>query len=184
MAKNFSKSLMASEDIQSLMYTGVFFDGSDTEAECHNGALVVKGGIMDHSVYEGMKDPNVRKITAPKAQTDEVHVVDYVDVSSGDIAGVRYRDGIKTFGLVAPAGKEVRVRIPMKHDTGYFAAENFVGTPAAGKFAVPTANSTLWTVVDAADSTSTCIAIEFEKNTTEGTVNTGKEYFVTFINVI
>ena len=62
MAKNFSKSLMASEDIQSLMYTGVFFDGSDTEAECHNGALVVKGGIMDHSVYEGMKDPNVRKI--------------------------------------------------------------------------------------------------------------------------
>ena len=183
MAKNFTKSLMASEDIQSLLYTGIFFDGDD-KAECHNGALVVKGEVMEHSVYEGLKDPNVRKITAPAATTDEVHVVDYVDVSSGDIAGVRYREGIKTFGLVAPAGREVRVRIPMKHDTGYFAADNFVGTPEAGKFAIPTAGSTLWTVVDALDDTATCIAIEFEKDTTEGMVNTGKEYFVTFVNVI
>lgn len=184
MAKNFVKSLMASEDIQSLMYTGVFFNDADEKAECHNGALVVKGEVMDHSVYEVLKDPNVRKITAPTEKTDEVHVVDYVDVSSGDIMGVRYREGIKTFGLVAPAGREVRVRIPMKHDTGYFAADNFKGTPEAGKFAVPTAGSTLWTVVDEIDTSATCIAIEFEKNTTEGMVNIGKEYFVTFVNVI
>ena len=184
MAKNFTKSLMMSEDVQSMLYTGRFYDGEGNPAECHNGALVVKGAMEDHSGYAGVKDPNVYKITAPAADTDEVHVVDYVDVSHGDIMDVRYRDGIKTFGISAPAGANIRVRILAKHDTGYFAADNFVSTPTVGQYAVPTANSTLWTPVAAKATDKTCIKIEFEKNTTQGMVNTGKEYFVTFVNVI
>ena len=68
MAKNFRKSLMMSEDVQSLLYTGRFYDNSNP-AECDNGALVVQGAIEDHSVYNGLKDPNVHKITAPAADT-------------------------------------------------------------------------------------------------------------------
>lgn len=184
MAKNFTKSLMMSEDVQSMLYTGRFYDGEGNPAECHNGALVVKGAMEDHSVYAGVKDPNVYKITAPAADTDEVHVVDYVDVSHGDIMDVRYREGIKTFGISAPAGADIRVRIPAKHDTGYFAEDNFVSAPTVGQYAVPTANGTLWTPVAAKATDKTCIKIEFEKNTTQGMVNTGKEYFVTFVNVM
>lgn len=184
MAKNFTKSFMMSEDVQSMLYTGRFYDGEGNPAECHNGALVVKGAMEDHSAYAGLKDPNVYKITAPAADTDEVHVVDYVDVSHGDIMDVRYRDGIKTFGISAPAGADIRVRIPAKHDTGYFAADNFVSTPTVGQYAVPTANGTLWTPVGVKATDKTCIKIEFEKNTTQGMVNTGKEYFVTFVNVM
>ena len=65
MAKNFRKSLMMSEDVQSMLFTGIFVDGEGNEAECHNGAIVVKGAMADHGVYAGLKDPNVFKIAAP-----------------------------------------------------------------------------------------------------------------------
>lgn len=183
MAKNFFASCMASEDVRSLKYTGVFF-ANNAEAEIHDGALVVKGDMMDHDVYAGLKDPNKYKIAAPAAATDPVDVVDYVDRSHGEIMGVNYREGIKTFGLVAPAGTPVRVRHPQKHDTAYFAADNFASAPTEGKFAVATAGSTLWTPANAIDTTKTCIKIEFAKPVTEGMIETGKEYFVTFVNVI
>ena len=79
MAKNFYKSLMMSEDVQSMLFTGIFVDGEGKEAECHNGAIVVKGAMADHGVYAGLKDPNVFKIAAPAADTDKLCVVDYVD---------------------------------------------------------------------------------------------------------
>lgn len=184
MAKNFYKSLMMSEDVQSMLYSGVFVDVDDNEAECHNGAIVVQGDMADHSVYAGLKDPNVFKIAAPVADTDEVAIVDYVDVSRGEIMGVEYREGIKTYGLVAPKGKKVRVRRLAKHDTGYFSADNFVSTPAVGEYAVPTAGDTLWTPVAEAATDKTCIKIHFSKPTTLGMVNTGVDYFVEFVNVV
>lgn len=183
MAKNFTKSLMASEDVRSMLYSGVFFDGTD-EAEIHDGALVVEGDMMEHSVYAGLKDPNVHKITAPTADTAAVGIVDYVGVSHGDIAGNDYREGIKTYGLAAPAGARVRVRRPAKHDTGYFSADCFASAPTVGQYAVPTANSTLWTPAASASTTKTCIKIEYAKDVVTGTVNADTEYFVTFVNVI
>lgn len=180
MAKNFYKSLMMSEDVQSMMFTGIFVDGDGKEAECHNGAIVVKGAMADHGVYAGLKDPNVFKIAAPAADTDKLCVVDYVDVSHGEIMGVNYRDGIKTYGIPAPAGARVRVRKLADGDTGYFAAGNFVGNPEAGKFAVATAGDTLLTVVDAAPEGKSYFEIHFGKHTTEGMVNTGTDYFVEF----
>ena len=184
MAKNFTKSLMASEDIQSLLYTGVYFDADGNKAECPNGALVVKGDMMAHNVYEGLMDPNVYAISAPTSSSDEIGIVDYVDVSYGDIMNVRYREGIKTFGIPVPKGKETRVRVPMKHDTGYFAEGNFESKPTVGQYAVPTEGSTGWTPVAEKATDKTCVKIEFEKATVEGMVNTGTEYFVRFVNVI
>ena len=180
MAKNFYKSNMMSEDVQSMLFTGIFVDGEGKEAECHNGAIVVKGAMADHGVYAGLKDPNVFKIAAPAADADKICVVDYVDVSRGEIMGVNYREGIKTYGIHAPAGARVRVRKLADGDTGYFAGDNFIGAPDAGKFAVATAGDTRLTVVGTAPEGKPYFEIHFAKNTTEGMVNTGKDYFVEF----
>ena len=55
---------------------------------------------------------------------------------------------------------------------------------SASTSAVPTADSTLWTPSVSAATDKTCIKIEYEKAVTEGMVNSGKEYFVTFVNVM
>ena len=55
---------------------------------------------------------------------------------------------------------------------------NFIGKPEAGKFAVATAGDTKLTVVDDAPAEGTYFEIHFGKNTTEGMVNTGKDFFV------
>lgn len=181
MARNFFGSLMASEKLPSLIYRGVFYNGA-TKAEVHDGALVVRGAMEDHDVYTGLKDINSYAISAPVADTDKVDIVDYVDVSHGEIMGVFYREGIKTFGLTCPAGVGTRVRIPMVGDTFYIAEDNFASEPTVGEFAVPTAGSTLFTPAAAAATTKFCVKVEAEKAVTQGAVNTGKEYFCRVVN--
>jgi hypothetical protein len=178
--KIFQKNLMASEDVQSYLGTGVFYNG-DATAEIHDGAAVVVGDIEAHSVYANMKDVNVRKITAPEAETDVVAIVDYTNRSEGKIMDVTYREGIQTAGLVAPAGKQVRYRILSKGDTFYLGTDNFAGAPAEGKYAVPTAGNTIWTVVDAPITEGVCLKIETTKPLTEGAVNTDTLYFCTVV---
>ena len=53
--KIFQKNLMASEDVQALLGTGVFYDGEGTAA-IHDGALVTVGDIEKHSIYANLKD--------------------------------------------------------------------------------------------------------------------------------
>lgn len=178
--KIFQKNLMASEDVQSFLGTGVFYNGDET-AEIHDGAAVVVGDIEAHSVYANMKDVNVRKITAPKAATDVVAIVDYVNRSEGDIMGNTYREGIQTAGLVAPAGKQVRYRILAKGDSFYLGTDNFAGAPEVGKYAIPTANDTVWTINDVATTEGVCLKIETTKPLTEGAVNTDTLYFCTVV---
>lgn len=178
--KIFQKNLMASEDVQSFLGTGVFYNG-DATAEIHDGAAVVVGDIEAHSVYANMKDVNVRKITAPEAETDVVAIVDYVNRSEGDIMGNTYREGIQTAGLVAPAGKQVRYRILAKGDSFYLGTDNFAGAPEVGKYAIPTAGDTVWTITDAATTEGVCLKIETTKPLTEGAVNTDTLYFCTVV---
>ena len=178
--KIFQKNLMASEDVKSFLGTGVFYDG-DTTAEIHDGAAVVVGDVENHSVYAKLKDVNVRKITAPTAATDKVAIVDYVNRSEGEIMGNTYREGIQTAGLVAPAGKQVRYRILQVGDSFYLGTDNFEGTPAEGKYAVPTANDTVWTIVDDKATEGTCLKIETTKALTEGAVNTDTLYFCSVV---
>ena len=178
--KIFQKNLMASEDVQSFLGTGVFYDGAE-KAAIHDGAAVVVGDIEAHSVYANMKDVNVRKITAPESETDVVAIVDYTNRSEGKIMDVTYREGIQTAGLVAPAGKQVRYRVLVKGDTFYLGTDNFAGTPAEGKYAIPTAGDTTWTIVDTVAEEGVCLKIEATKALTEGAVNTDTLYFCTVV---
>lgn len=176
MSKVFLKSLMASEDVKAYIGTGVFYSGT-TKTAIDDGAAVVVGALEDSDAYAGLKDINTRKLTAPAAVTAKVALVDYVGVSSGDIAGVNYREGIKTAGLQAPAGATVRYRIPQVGDTFWLGSDNFgSGTPVAGKYGILTANATTFAVADAATA-NFCFAIETTKNLVEGAVNTDTLYF-------
>lgn len=177
----FQKNLMASEDVQVLLGSGVFYAEGE-KAPIHDGALVEVGDIEAHSIYANLKDVNIRKITAPTAETKNYAIVDYVNRSEGEIQGVTYREGIKTAGLTAPAGKQVRYRVFDKHDTFYLGTDNFIGTPAVGKYAVPTAGDTLWTITDAIAEEGPCLKIETTKALTEGAVNTDTLYFCTVVN--
>lgn len=183
MAKNFFASIMASQDVASLLYSGVYFEGTEAK-EIHDGALVVKGDLMDHSIYTGIKDYNTYKITAPVADTDSVDIVDVSTRSHGEIMGVDYREGIKTFGLTGKAGVPVRVRVMGKGDKFFIAKDNFASAPTVGKFAIPTAGSTLLTPADAAATDKTSFKIHFKEDVIEGMVNTDEEYFVEVVKAI
>ena len=180
---NFRKGLMASEDIRTMLVTGAFYKDGE-RAEVMDGALVTIGDLEDHSIYEGEKDLNTRKIEAPAADTDPVGIVDYDGVSQGAIMDVLYRDGVKTYGLTCPATEKTRVRKLMKGDTFWTDEGNFASAPTVGQYAVPTASDVKWTPAGSAETTKTCVKVELKRSVTEGTVNTHTEYFCTVVNVM
>lgn len=180
--KIFQKNLMVSEDVKANLGTGVYYE-NDAEAPIHDGALVEIGDIMDHTVYAGMKDANVRKITAPTAGAKRLAIVDYVNRSHGNIMGVEYREGVKTAGLSAEKGEQVRYRIPGLNDTFWLGDENFSEVPTEGAYATSTEGDTIWTVSAEAPTEGLVVKIENIEPLTEGTVNTGKLYFCTVISL-
>lgn len=95
--KIFQKIALAGEDVQTLTRSGMFFNGENKPTDVEDGAVVVMGDPIDHAVYAGMKDLNVRKLTAPAKATDKVVLVDYVGVSKADVMGVRYHVGDSEF---------------------------------------------------------------------------------------
>ena len=82
----FAKIKMMSEDVNSLLLTGKF-KANGQLARVEDGAIVVVGDLMDSTVYANNKDMNVFEISAPAADTDEVAIVDIVDVAKGDVYG-------------------------------------------------------------------------------------------------
>lgn len=181
---NFHKGLMASEDIRAMLKTGAFYDTGDDRAEVEDGALVVLGALEKHAIYEGLKDLNTHKIKYPEADTDSVAIVDYDDRSYGEIMGVTYRDGIKTYGISCPANKLTRVRIPMKGDSFWLDSDNFASTPTVDQYAIPTAGSGKYTPSASAVTDKFCVQVVEKKETAEGAVNTRTEYFCVVTNVI
>lgn len=181
---NFHKGLMASEDVRSLLKTGAFYDTSGKRAEVEDGALVVLGEFEDHAVYAGLKDLNVHKVKYPTADTDPVAIVDYDDRPYGEIMGVTYRDGTKTYGISCPANKNTRIRVPMKGDTFWLDSSNFATTPTVKEYAIPTASSGKFTPNASAVTDKFCVQVVEKKDTAEGTVNTRTEYFCLVTNVI
>lgn len=180
--KIFQKNLMASEDVKAYLGTGVFYKGAKQES-IHDGAIVVVGDLEDHSVYAGIKDVNVRKLTAPAAATDKVVIVDYVGVSNGEIMGNTYREGVKTAGLTAPKGERVRYRVPQVGDTFYLGTGNFDKAPTIGQFAGVTATDTILTVEESAPVSGFGVKIEDKKTLTEGTVDTDTLYFCRVVSI-
>lgn len=176
----FQKNLMASEDVKAMLGTGRYYEGAEA-AEIHDGALVVLGDLENHDVYANIKDINVRKITKPLAQTDDVVIVDYAGVSEGMINGVLYREGYKTAGLKAPAGEVVRYRRLQVGDSFWLAKGNFVAEPAEGQYAAPTANDTRFTAGAEKVEGALNVKIEATKPLTEGMVNTDTLYLCTVV---
>lgn len=84
---------MASEDVKSLLKTGVFYADGEVAAT-HDGALVHVGDPVEHDLYSSMKDLNARKIEAVTSATDKLMgFVDYVGVNQTEVMGVTYRIG-------------------------------------------------------------------------------------------
>lgn len=180
--KWFYKHLMSSEFDGSLLVKGRYYK-DDKVAEIHDGAVVTIGDLEMHSTYSVLRDLDVRKITAPSAIANEVAIVDLVNVSEGKIGDNTYREGKKTIGLTVEAGYAIRVRKFTKGDSFFLASGNFIGTPAVGKYAVPTVNDTLWTVVDAPVEEATAIKIELGLDLIEGTAVTETKYLCTVAQV-
>lgn len=173
--KIFQKIQMASEDVKSLLKTGVFYAGG-VEAVTHDGALVHIGDPVDHDLYSSMKDLNARKIEAVTSATDKLMgFVDYVGVSQADVMGVTYRIGDKTAGVAPIAGERIRVRVPALHDEFWLGADNFKSEPSVGDFVVPTVGDTVLTV-GSETSDGLCLKVEDTKTLITGQVNDGKLY--------
>lgn len=178
--KIFQKIQMASEDVKSLLKTGVYY-ASGNPAQIHDGAVVVVGDPLDHELYASMKDLNNRKLTAPVATTDKmVGFVDYVGVSQANVMDVTYRIGDKTAGVMPVVGEPVRVRIPMIGDEFWLGADNFTEGDAAvavGKYAVAKANDTVLEVKnDAPETEGICVKVEDVKDLVLGQINDSKMY--------
>lgn len=173
--KIFQKIQMASEDVKSLLKTGVFY-AEGVEAVTHDGALVHIGDPVDHDLYSSMKDLNARKIEAVTSATDKLMgFVDYVGVSQADVMGVTYRIGDKTAGVAPIAGERIRVRVPALHDEFWLGADNFKSEPSVGDFVVPTVGDTVLTV-GSETSDGLCLKVEDTKTLITGQVNDGTLY--------
>lgn len=173
----FAKIKMMSEDVNSLLLTGKFkADGKLARVE--DGAIVVVGDLMDSTVYANNKDMNVFEISAPAADTDEVAIVDIVDVSKGDVYGDAWRLGIRTDSLFAEPGQPVRVRIFHKYDRFELSANGFESEPAVGKYAVIEAGSTKLVPSDGAPAAGKFgVKIEMAKDFVIGQTVAGKKYY-------
>lgn len=174
--KIFQKIQMASEDVKSLLKTGVFYD-SDVEAATHDGALVHIGDPVTHDLYDSMKDLNARKLEAVTAVDDKLMgFVDYVGVNQTDVMGVVYRIGDKVAGVAPIAGERIRVRVPVLHDEFWLGVDNFSVEPTIGQYAVPTVGDTILTVQNDAPASGLALKVEDTKALITGQVNDGKLY--------
>lgn len=169
--KIFQKIALAGEDVQTFTRSGMFFDADGNPADVEDGAVAVLGDPIDHEVYNGIKDLNVRKLTAPEAATDKIVLVDYVGVSKADVMNVRYHVGDKVAGTYPHAGEYTRVRVPVMYDEFWLGSENFDTAPEVGQYATVAAGSTALTVVDAPVAGQFCVKIDDTKNLIMGTVN-------------
>ena len=181
--KLFQKVLMASEDVQSYVRSGKYFDSADDEQPISDGACVITGDLVANDAYPSVKDFNVRKLLSVAAQTDKVVFVDYVGVSEADVVNVRYRVGDKIYGFDAPAGTVVRYRVPQVGDMFWLGADNFVSAPSVGQFAAPTVGDTRLTAGASEVEGATNVNIQAVQDIITGMVNDGKKYLCTVVSV-
>ena len=182
--KLFQKIELAGEDVQTLTRSGRFYannaDGELVPADVHDGAVVKVGKPIDHDVWDGMKDLNVRELTTPTATNDLVAFVDYVGISKAKVMGVTYYVGDKVAGTYPIAGENTRIRIPMILDEFWLCDENFDAEPVVGNTYVVKPNDTVLTA-GAKVAGELCVQIEDTKPLIEGMVNTGVMYRCTVV---
>lgn len=174
--KFIQKVNMASETVNSYMRSGIL-TAEDTPTAINSGDFLIVKGLMNNEVLEYFgqetKDFNKFEMRLPAtadvtAENITVYVADPVNVSSGDIMGVTYREGVKTLGVTVPANEPSSLRKLVADDMFYLGEDNFVSTPTVGKFAVLTNNDARLTPATADSATGLCIAIEDSKPFVEG----------------
>lgn len=174
--KFIQKVNMASETVNSYMRSGIL-TAEDAPVTINSGDFLIVKGLLNNEVLEYFgqetKDFNKFEMRLPvtadvTAENITVYVADPVNVSSGEIMGVTYREGVKTLGVTVPADEPSSLRKLVADDMFYLGEDNFVSTPTVGKFAVLTNNDARLTPAAADSASGLCIAIEDSKPFVEG----------------
>ena len=176
MAYLFKEGKMASNVLDSALANALIQkDGQDIPAR--DGSLVVLGELVADKTYEdnGLEYDSYYA-EAPEADTDEVVIVDYAGISSGNIAGNNYKLGYKLYDLEVPAGEIVRVRRLHLHDKFWLGESNFISAPEVGKFAVATAGKMEHTPAAEKAEDKYCIKVLVAKDLTVGMSAKGLMY--------
>ena len=145
------------------------------EKDIKDGSLIVLGDIVTDTVYAD-QEYDTYKGDYPAAVTDEVVIADYAGISHGDIAGNTYRVGNKLYDLTIKAGEIFRVRRLALHDKFWLGADNFVGSPVVGQYAIATAGSGDHTVQASIAESGYCVKIIASKGLTAGMQDAGMIY--------
>lgn len=183
--KAISKVSMASESVQSMVFSGRFYDDADVAAPIGNGELVTKG-ILDTHQYNDTYfeyDLNVHKLAYPTAATDEVAIVDFSGRPFATNGELEYAVGYKLIGLAPKAGEVTRVRALQKGDKFRLADGNFTSAPTIGGYAAPTAGAGTWTPSAVVTTNATNIRIEGTFPLTVGARDEGTWYICTVVSV-
>lgn len=142
-----------------------------------DGSLVVLGDLVANTTYDDNgKEYDTYAATAPVAATDEVVIVDYAGISSGDIAGNHYKMGKKLYDLEVPAGEPMRVRRLYLHDKFWLGASNFASAPTVGQYAKATASAMTHTPASTLPESGYAIKILVANDLTAGNTSKGKIY--------
>lgn len=152
-----------------------------SEVAIPDGAIVKLGDLAADTTYAANgKEYDTYVATAPTAANDEVVICDYAGIEEYSESGytpnnvIKY--GIKLYGLTVPAGTIYRVRRLALHDKFWLGEANFAGStaPAAGKYAIVTANATTLTVQGSLSGQGLGIKILVEEDLTTGMKSDGK----------
>ena len=143
--KVFAKAEMASEDVQSYVRSCRLYD-SDVATAVFDGAFVTLGALDLDGVYSQTSvDYNIHKAALGVADEGAAqYVIDLAEIDQGTINGNVYKLGVKTAGLVLPAGENARARKLIQGDKFWIGAGNFTaGSATVGSKYIPDANGTL-----------------------------------------
>lgn len=163
--KVFAKAEMASEDVQSFVRSCRVY--ADTVATTvFDGAFVTLGDLDLDGVYSVTSvDYNIHKAALGIASAGEAqYVIDLAEIDQGTINGNTYKIGVKTAGLVLPAGENARARKLAQGDKFWIGAGNFTaGSGTVGTKYKPDSNGTL-----VADNSNGNIKVIASKALTQG----------------
>ena len=170
--KFFQPVRMESQFVDSKLH-GVIYQASSANAAVDDGALVVLGGFVNEPVYSSaftrangstlnVLDFNTRYATAPTAASgnENLCVIDLAEVPTATNGDLVYRIGVRTIGRTNAAGNVSRARKLVVDDVFKISEDNCSGALTVGQYAVPTANSTIFTA--SADGTEVTAGIYFQ----------------------
>ena len=164
--KVFAKALMASEDVQSYVRNCRLY-ANDAATAVFDGAFVTLGDLDLDGVYGATSvDYNIHKAAlGAAAEGAAQYVIDLAEIDQGTINGNVYKIGVKTAGLVLPAGENARARKLMQGDKFWLGAGNFAGEVAIGDGLVVDSDGLL---AAAGDGETATIKVIASKTLTQG----------------